>query len=133
MEDLFPFTETHDQKKAIDFMKELMELPKPMDLLVCGDVGFGKTEVAVRAAFKAMENSKQVLMLVPTTILADQHFRTFSERYANFPVIVEVISRFRSSGQQREIIKGFEEGRIDMLIGTHRILSEDIKPKDLGL
>ncbi len=133
MEDLFPFMETSDQLKSISYVKELMEMPKPMDLLVCGDVGFGKTEVAIRAAFKAIENGKQVLMLVPTTILADQHFRTFSERYANFPVNVEVISRFRTQAEQKAIINSFMDGRIDMLIGTHRILSEDIKPKDLGL
>jgi len=133
MEELFPFSETDDQIKAVNYLKVLMQKPKPMDLLVCGDVGFGKTEVAVRAAFKAVENEKQVLMLVPTTILADQHFRTFSERYRNFPVIVEVISRFRSKRQQKEILKSFCDGKIDMLIGTHRILSEDIKPKDLGL
>ncbi|MBN1299282.1 MAG: transcription-repair coupling factor [Actinobacteria bacterium] len=133
MEDLFPFTETRDQLKAIEMVKELMSIPKPMDLLVCGDVGFGKTEVAVRSAFKAIENGKQVLMLVPTTILADQHANTFRQRYENFPVIVDVISRFKSVKQQKEIIKRFEEKKVDMLIGTHRILSEDIKPSDLGL
>jgi transcription-repair coupling factor (superfamily II helicase) len=133
MEDLFPFVETADQEKAINYVKELMENLKPMDVLVCGDVGFGKTEVAVRAAFKAIENGKQVMMLVPTTILADQHFRTFSERYKNFPVMVEVISRFRSGTQQKKIIEDFTDGKIDMLIGTHRLLSKDIKPKDLGL
>jgi transcription-repair coupling factor (superfamily II helicase) len=133
MEDLFPFVETADQEKAINYVKELMENVKPMDVLVCGDVGFGKTEVAIRAAFKAIENGKQVMMLVPTTILADQHFRTFSERFKNFPVMVDVISRFRSSSQQKKIIEDFTDGRIDMLIGTHRLLSRDIKPKDLGL
>ena len=133
MEDLFPFTETKDQARAIDTVKELMALERPMDLLVCGDVGFGKTEVAIRSAFKAIENGKQVLMLVPTTILADQHSKTFKERYGNFPVIVEVISRFKTPGQQKDIIKRFEEKKVDMLIGTHRILSEDIKPADLGL
>ena len=133
MEDLFPFAETADQAKAISYVKELMENPKPMDVLVCGDVGFGKTEVALRAAFKAIENSKQVLMLVPTTILADQHYRTFSERYKNFPVMVEVISRFKSGPQQKKIIEDFTDGKIDMLIGTHRLLSKDVKPKDLGL
>jgi len=133
MEDLFPFQETRDQKEAIDYVKALMEKPKPMDLLLCGDVGFGKTEVAVRAAFKAMENSKQVLMLVPTTILADQHFKTFSDRFKNFPVTVEVISRFKKPVEQKKIIEDFKNARTDMLIGTHRILSEDIKPRDLGL
>ena len=133
MEDLFPFAETRDQQKAIEFVKELMQMTRPMDLLVCGDVGFGKTEVAVRAAFKAIENEKQVLMLVPTTILADQHYRTFSDRYKNFPVNVEVISRFKKQKEQKEILVDFSEGKIDMLIGTHRLLSEDIKPRDLGL
>ncbi len=133
MENLFPFTETSDQKKAIEFVKERMQMPNPMDLLVCGDVGFGKTEVAIRAAFKAIENNKQVLMLVPTTILADQHFRTFNERYGSFPVKVEVISRFRTSKEQKKVIDDFSEGRTDLLIGTHRILSKDIRPRDLGL
>ncbi|MBE3138758.1 MAG: transcription-repair coupling factor, partial [Actinobacteria bacterium] len=133
MEDLFPFSETADQLKAIDYVKTTMQDSKPMDVLLCGDVGFGKTEIAVRAAFKAIENGKQVLMLVPTTILADQHYRTFSERYKNFPVIVEVISRFRSKKSQNEILKNFKDGKIDMLIGTHRLLSNDIKPNDLGL
>lgn len=133
MEELFPFEETEDQIKAINYVKQLMEKPKPMDLLLCGDVGFGKTEVAVRAAFKAIMNSKQVLMLVPTTILADQHFKTFYERFKNFPVTVEVLSRFKSEKEQKIIIENFKDGKIDMLIGTHRILSEDVKPKDLGL
>ena len=133
MEDLFPFSETADQLKAIDYVKNTMQDSKPMDVLLCGDVGFGKTEIAVRAAFKAIENSKQVLVLVPTTILADQHYRTFSERYKNFPVIVDVISRFRSKKSQNEILKNFKDGKIDMLIGTHRLLSNDIKPNDLGL
>ena len=133
MEDLFPFVETADQEKAINYVKTLMENLKPMDVLVCGDVGFGKTEVAIRAAFKAIENGKQVMMLVPTTILADQHFRTFSERYNNFPVMVDVISRFRSGSQQKKIIEDFADGKIDLLIGTHRLLSNDIAPKDLGL
>jgi len=133
MEDLFPFSETADQLKAIDHVKTTMQDSKPMDVLLCGDVGFGKTEIAVRAAFKAIEDGKQVLMLVPTTILADQHYRTFSERYKNFPVIVEVISRFKSKKSQNEILKNFKDGKIDMLIGTHRLLSNDIKPNDLGL
>ncbi len=133
MEDLFPFNETEDQLKAISYVKDEMKKPKPMDMLVCGDVGFGKTEVAIRAAFKAIGNGKQVLMLVPTTILADQHYRTFNERYKNFPVIVDVISRFRTKKLQREVLNNFQDGKIDMLIGTHRILSDDIKPKNLGL
>ncbi|MCL4386034.1 MAG: transcription-repair coupling factor [Actinobacteria bacterium] len=133
IEDLFPFNETEDQLKAIKYVKEKMEEPKPMDILLCGDVGFGKTEVAIRASFKAMENGKQVLMLVPTTILADQHYNNFKVRFENYPVRVEVLSRFKSKTEQKEIVKDFSEGKIDMLIGTHRILQDDIKPKDLGL
>jgi len=133
IEDLFPFKETPDQVKAIDYVKNAMSKPKPMDILVIGDVGFGKTEVAIRAAFKSIENGKQVLMLVPTTILADQHYQTFSERYKNYPVNLEVLSRFRARKRQKDIVKDFNEGKIDMIIGTHRILQEDIKPKDLGL
>lgn len=133
IEELFPFRETPDQVKAINYVKDAMGQPRPMDILVIGDVGFGKTEVAIRAAFKSIENGKQVLMLVPTTILADQHYRTFSERYKNYPVILEVLSRFRTRKKQKEIVKDFNEGKIDMIIGTHRILQEDIKPEDLGL
>ncbi|MBL7060368.1 MAG: transcription-repair coupling factor [Actinobacteria bacterium] len=133
IEDLFPFRETDDQVKAIDYVKSAMQEPRPMDILVCGDVGFGKTEVAIRAAFKAIENSKQVLMLVPTTILASQHYQTFYERYKDYPVILELISRFKTQKEQKRIAQDFKLGRIDMLIGTHRILSGDIKPKDLGL
>jgi transcription-repair coupling factor (superfamily II helicase) len=133
IEDLFPFKETPDQVKAIDYVKGAMSKPKPMDILVIGDVGFGKTEVAIRAAFKSIENGKQVLMLVPTTILADQHYQTFSERYKNYPVNLEILSRFRARKRQKDIVKDFNEGKIDMIIGTHRILQEDIKPKDLGL
>ncbi|MBC7333714.1 MAG: transcription-repair coupling factor [Actinobacteria bacterium] len=133
IEDLFPFKETPDQVKAIEYVKRAMEKPIPMDVLVCGDVGFGKTEVAIRAAFKAIEAGKQVLMLVPTTILANQHYHTFSERYRSYPVIVEVISRFRTKKEQKRIVEDFSEGKIDMLIGTHRLLEDDIRPKDLGL
>jgi len=133
IEDLFPFKETPDQIKAINYVKNAMRKPKPMDILVIGDVGFGKTEVAVRAAFKVIENGKQVLMLVPTTILADQHYKTFSERYKNYPVILEVLSRFIARKKQKDIVKDFNDGKIDMIIGTHRILQEDIRPKDLGL
>ncbi|HEY4695937.1 MAG TPA: transcription-repair coupling factor [Candidatus Hydromicrobium sp.] len=133
IEDLFPFKETPDQVRAIDYVKNAMSKSKPMDILVIGDVGFGKTEVAVRAAFKSIENGKQVLMLVPTTILADQHYQTFSKRYKNYPVNLEVLSRFRTRKKQKDIVKDFNEGKIDMIIGTHRILQEDIKPKDLGL
>jgi len=133
IEDLFPFKETPDQIKAIDYVKNAMQKPRPMDILVIGDVGFGKTEVAVRAAFKAVEDGKQVLMLVPTTILADQHYQTFNQRYRDYPVILEVLSRFRARKKQKDIVEDFNNGRIDMIIGTHRILQKDIKPKDLGL
>ena len=133
IEDLFPFNETEDQLKAIDMVKSKMEEPKPMDILLCGDVGFGKTEVAIRASFKAIENGKQVLMLVPTTILADQHYNNFKERFKDFPVKVEVLSRFKTKSKQKETVKEFCEGKVDMLIGTHRILQDDIRPKDLGL
>ncbi len=133
MEDLFPFRETTDQIKAVNYVKKAMSRQTPMDILVVGDVGFGKTEVAVRAAFKAIESGKQVLMLVPTTILADQHYSTFSERYKNYPVILEVLSRFRTRKEQMDIVKKFNEGKVDMLIGTHRILQEDINPRDPGL
>ncbi len=133
IENSFPFRETPDQVKAINHVKDAMGRPEPMDILIVGDVGFGKTEVAIRAAFKAIENGKQVLLLVPTTILADQHYYNFSQRYKNYPVILEVLSRFRTKREQKKIIKDFSEGKIDMIIGTHRILQEDLKPADLGL
>ena len=133
IEEIFPFRETKDQIKAIKYVKGAMESPGPMDILVIGDVGFGKTEVAIRAAFKAMEDGKQVLMLVPTTILADQHFITFSNRFKKFPVNVDVISRFRKRKEQVRIIEDFNLGKVDMLIGTHRILQKDVEPLDLGL
>ncbi|MEE8324349.1 MAG: transcription-repair coupling factor [Candidatus Humimicrobiaceae bacterium] len=133
IEQLFPFIETPDQVKAIEYVKKAMERSRPMDVLVVGDVGFGKTEVAIRAAFKALEEGKQVLMLVPTTILADQHYNTFSTRYRDYPVVVEVISRFIKKKKQSQIVDDFNLGRVDMLIGTHRVLQKDIKPHDLGL
>ncbi|MFL5853803.1 MAG: transcription-repair coupling factor [Solirubrobacteraceae bacterium] len=132
-EQAFPYTETPDQRDAIEAVKADMEAPRPMDRLICGDVGFGKTEVALRAAFIAAENGKQVLMLVPTTILAQQHYGTFAERLRDYPFTVEHVSRFRPQKEQRQAIKGFAEGRVDILIGTHRLLSRDIRPKDLGL
>jgi transcription-repair coupling factor (superfamily II helicase) len=132
-EERFPFTETPDQREAIDQVKADMEAPRPMDRLVCGDVGYGKTEVALRAAFKASTQGKQVLMLVPTTILAQQHYGTFAERLADYPVTIEHVSRFRTAAEQKEAIKGFAEGRVDILIGTHRVLSRDVRAKDLGL
>jgi transcription-repair coupling factor (superfamily II helicase) len=132
-EDLFPYEETPDQLTAIQEVRKDMEGCKPMDRLLCGDVGYGKTEVAMRAAFKAVMDSKQVAVLVPTTILAEQHFHTFSERFASFPVKVEVISRFKSQSEQKQILKKLKSGEVDVIIGTHRLLQKDIKFKDLGL
>jgi transcription-repair coupling factor (superfamily II helicase) len=129
----FPYEETQDQMGAIDAVKDDMEEPSPMDRLICGDVGYGKTEVALRAAFKAVMDSRQVMVLVPTTILAQQHYNTFRERFADFPVKVDMISRFRSAKEQKQVLKDFSEGRIDVLIGTHRVLSQDVRPKNLGL
>ena len=129
----FPYEETKDQERAIDAVKDDMESAHPMDRLVCGDVGYGKTEVALRAAFKATLDGKQVMMLVPTTILAQQHYGTFRERFADFPVKVEMLSRFRSAAEQKRILQDFAQGRVDVLIGTHRLLSQDLQPKDLGL
>ncbi|PKQ36880.1 MAG: transcription-repair coupling factor [Actinobacteria bacterium HGW-Actinobacteria-1] len=133
MEAAFPFEETPDQLAAIADVKADMESDSPMDRLVCGDVGYGKTEVAIRAAFKATQDQKQVMVLCPTTILAQQHFTTFSERFAAYPVKVEVLSRFRSKQQQQAAIEGFTNGTVDILIGTHRLLSADVTPKNLGL
>ncbi|MCW3027351.1 MAG: transcription-repair coupling factor [Solirubrobacterales bacterium] len=132
-EERFPFTETADQREAIELVKADMEAPRPMDRLICGDVGYGKTEVALRAAFKAANDGKQVLMLVPTTILAQQHYGTFVERLADYPFTIEHVSRFRSAAEQKAAVKGFAEGRVDILIGTHRVLSRDVRAKDLGL
>jgi transcription-repair coupling factor (superfamily II helicase) len=129
----FPYRETEDQQTAIESVKEDLESPRPMDRLVCGDVGFGKTEVAVRAAFAVVLNGKQVLMLVPTTVLAEQHWNTFRERYRDFPVRVEMISRFRSAKDQKQVVADFSAGKVDVLIGTHRVLSRDVIPKELGL
>jgi transcription-repair coupling factor (superfamily II helicase) len=129
----FPFTETPDQREAIELVKADMEAPQPMDRLICGDVGYGKTEVALRAAFKAANEGKQVLMLVPTTILAQQHYGTFVERLADYPFTLEHVSRFRSAAEQKAAIKGFAAGSVDILIGTHRVLSKDVRAKDLGL
>ncbi|HET9509460.1 MAG TPA: transcription-repair coupling factor [Gaiellaceae bacterium] len=133
LETEFPYRETEDQARAIEAVKEDLEAPRPMDRLVCGDVGFGKTEVAVRAAFAAAVNGKQVLFLCPTTILAEQHWNTFRARFRDFPVRVEMVSRFRTAADTKRILKEFTEGRIEVLIGTHRILSRDVIPKDLGL
>ena len=133
LEEGFPFRETPDQLKAIAEVKSDMEAEIPMDRLVCGDVGFGKTEVALRAAFKAVQDGKQVAVLVPTTLLATQHFQTFSERFAPFPVRVEVLSRFLTPAQGRQVAEGVQTGEVDVVIGTHRLLSQDIKFKNLGL
>ena len=132
-EDAFEFSETEDQAQAIKDVIRDMESSQPMDRLLCGDVGYGKTEVAMRAAFKAINDNKQVAVLAPTTVLAFQHFETFKQRFAPFPITIDMISRFRNARQQKEILQKTEAGKIDVLIGTHRILSKDIKFSDLGL
>jgi len=132
-EDSFEYNETEDQAQAISDVMRDMESSLPMDRLLCGDVGYGKTEVAMRAAFKAVSDNKQVAVLAPTTVLAFQHFETFKQRFAPFPVTIEMISRFRNPKQQKEILQKTEAGKIDILIGTHRILSKDLKFTDLGL
>jgi transcription-repair coupling factor (superfamily II helicase) len=133
VEALFPYTETVDQLAAIEDVKADMEAPKPMDRLVCADVGFGKTEVALRAVFKCVQDSKQAAVLVPTTLLASQHFQTFSDRFAGFPVRVELLSRFLADADARAVIAGVADGSVDVVIGTHRLLAESISFKDLGL
>jgi transcription-repair coupling factor (superfamily II helicase) len=133
LEASFPYRETDDQAAAIEAVKEDLEAARPMDRLVCGDVGFGKTEVAVRAAFAAAVNGKQTLMLVPTTILAQQHWNTFRERFRDFPVTVEMVSRFRRPADVKRILADFAAGKVDVLIGTHRVLSRDVIPNELGL
>jgi transcription-repair coupling factor (superfamily II helicase) len=132
-EQAFPYQETEDQLRAVDSVKDDMESTLPMDRLVCGDVGYGKTEVALRAVFKSVMDSRQVMVLVPTTILAQQHYGTFRERFNEFPVKVEMLSRFRTPAEQRAIVADFGDGKVDVLIGTHRLLSRDISPKSLGL
>ncbi|MFO7265526.1 MAG: transcription-repair coupling factor [Bacillota bacterium] len=131
-EEAFPYEETPDQKRAIEEIKADMERPRPMDRLLCGDVGFGKTEVAMRAAFKAVMDARQVAVLVPTTILAQQHLRTFRERFARYPVRIEALSRFQSPAEQARVLKGLADGTVDIVIGTHRLLSKDVVFKDLG-
>ena len=133
LEASFPYYETEDQLRAIQEVKADMEKPKPMDRLICGDVGYGKTEVALRAAFKAVMDNKQVAVLVPTTVLAQQHFQTFRRRLKPFPVEVEMLSRFRSPSEQRRILQGLAAGTVDIVIGTHRLLQPDVVFKDLGL
>ena len=133
-EHAFPYRETPDQLDAIEQVKADMEEARPMDRLICGDVGYGKTEVALRAAFKAAADGKQVMFLVPTTVLAQQHFGTFTERMRDYPFRIEMASRFRSAdGGRARRSKDFTEGKVDILIGTHRLLSRDVRPKDLGL
>src|SRR5690348_975175 len=133
LEDAFPYIETPDQLGAIDEVKRDMERPVPMDRLICGDVGYGKTEIAVRAAFKAVQDGKQVAVLVPTTLLVQQHFATFEERMSGFPVTVRSLSRFQTDKEAREVIDGLADGTVDIVIGTHRLLNPDIRVKDLGL
>ncbi len=129
----FPYTETDDQAQAISDLKQDMERQRPMDRLICGDVGYGKTEVALRAAFKCVDNGRQVAVLVPTTVLAEQHYRSFKQRMAEFPVSIEVLSRFRTRGEQRKIIEKMAAGKVDIVIGTHRLVQKDIRFKNLGL
>jgi transcription-repair coupling factor (superfamily II helicase) len=133
LEASFPYRETPDQEAAIEAVKEDLETPRPMDRLVCGDVGFGKTEVAVRAAFAVAVNGRQVLLLAPTTILAEQHYNTFRDRFRDFPVQVEMVSRFVAPKETKRILADFSAGKVDVLIGTHRVLSRDVIPKELGL
>lgn len=132
-EDTFDFNETDDQLRAIEEIKRDMESERPMDRLLCGDVGYGKTEVAMRAAFKAVQDGKQVAVLTPTTVLCFQHFESFKRRFAQFPITVEMLSRFRTAKEQKEIVERVEAGKVDILIGTHRLLSKDLKFQDLGL
>src|SRR5208337_4953432 len=132
-EDSFDYSETDDQTAAIRAIKYDMESPTPMDRLLCNDMGYGKTEVAMRAAFKAVQDGKQVAVLTPTTVLSFQHFETFKQRFAQFPINVEMISRFRTQKEQKNIVERVETGKVDILIGTHRILSKDIKFQDIGL
>jgi transcription-repair coupling factor (superfamily II helicase) len=133
LESEFPYRETEDQRQAIEAVKEDLESPRPMDRLVVGDVGFGKTEVAIRAGFAVAVNGRQVLMLCPTTILAEQHWNTFRARYRDYPVVVEMVSRFKKPAEIKKTLAAFAEGKVDVLIGTHRILSRDVIPKQLGL
>ena len=129
----FPFDETPDQVTAIQAVKADMERPQPMDRLICGDVGYGKTEVAMRAAFKAVMDGTQVAVLVPTTLLALQHFQSFSDRFAPFPIVVEMLSRFRTRGEQQKVLRGLRDGTVDVVIGTHRLLQTDVRFRELGL
>ena len=133
LEDAFPFHETPDQLTTVEEVKADMRRTVPMDRLVCGDVGYGKTEIAVRAAFKAVQEGKQVAVLVPTTLLVQQHYTTFAERMGAFPVTIRALSRFQTDREAREVAEGLREGSVDIVIGTHRLLNPDVKVKDLGL
>lgn len=133
MEDSFEYVETADQLVTVEEVKRDMEKPYPMDRIVCGDVGYGKTEIAVRSAFKAVQDGKQVAILVPTTLLVQQHLATFTERYSGFPIRVNSLSRFNTNKEITETLKGIADGTVDVVIGTHRLLSDDIKFRDLGL
>ena len=133
LEAAFPYSETEDQARAIEAVKDDLESDRPMDRLICGDVGFGKTEVALRAAFKVASGGRQVLVLAPTTVLAQQHLQTFRDRYRDFPLRIELVSRMRSTGEVKAALAAYAEGKVDVLIGTHRVLSRDVVPKTLGL
>ena len=133
MESAFIYDETPDQERAAEEVKRAMELPRPMDLLICGDVGYGKTEIAIRAAFKAVQDGKQVAILAPTTILVEQHLQTFRARLAEYPVVIEALSRFRTAKEQADVVSKLAEGSVDIVIGTHRLISSDVHFRDLGL
>ncbi len=132
LEEAFAYVETPDQLTAINEVKADMEKQVPMDRLISGDVGFGKTEIAVRAAFKAVQDSKQVALLVPTTLLASQHYQTFTERYSGFPVRVKALSRFQTAKEAKEVLAGLKDGSVDIVIGTHRLLSKNVEFKNLA-
>ena len=132
-EDAFPFEETADQLRAIAETKQDMESERPMDRLICGDVGFGKTEVAIRAVFKAIMSGKQAALMAPTTVLAQQHYQTLRERMSDYPVTIELLSRYRTAAEQKRVIIGLADGSIDVVVGTHRLVSSDVRFKDIGL
>lgn len=133
MEDSFPYQPTPDQLKAVQDVKQDMQSDRPMDRLVCGDVGFGKTEVAIRAIFKAVTAGKQVALLAPTTILTQQHYHTFKERFAPYPVQVGLLNRFRSAQERKEILQRLKTGELDIVVGTHQLLGKGVEFRDLGL
>src|SRR5690606_24526223 len=133
LEDAFPFSETPDQLSTVEEVKADMRQTVPMDRLICGDVGYGKTEIAVRAAFKAVQEGKQVAVLVPTTLLVTQHLSTFTERMSGFPVVLKGLSRFQSDKEAKEVMAAMADGTVDIVVGTHRLLNPDVRFKDLGL